>query len=680
MSPAAYALGLALHAAMVGPVAAGAFLLRRRLLPAWRGAPARLAEAVLAVSALVVVGELLGAVGWFRRGALVAAAAVAGLGTAVAAGRRPAASDPVGAPAVPNARPERATVVAVGLAALVAGQWALRSLNAALVGIVDNDSVYYHLPAAARFLQDGRVTGIHFTITDPLNAYFPANGELVHALLAVPFGRDLLSPYVNLLWLVLGLLAAWCIGLRFRAAPLCLAPVAVVFATPVMVRFEAGTGQVGIALLAALLAAVALVVHADGDLAGIAVAGLAAGLAVGTKYTTLAPVAVLTLVVVLLAPRARRLPAAVAWLVPMAATGAFWYVRNLVVVGNPVPGVGGLGPVRLPSPESITMERYGHAVADYAGDGWFWRSEVAGPLDVAFGWAWPVLLGVALAGTVVALVRGSRLARVLGLLAAVVFALYLVTPFTALGRVGEPFVEPNLRFLPPFLCLALVALVVAVGHRRRAHAWVLWACGLGGLVTAAASLRSAPALVRMAFPVAVVALGCLLALVARRPLPGRRLVAAAALGAVAVAVGGGWLVQDRAARHRYLEASGDDGGIWAWAQGLRDERIGVVGYMRNYPLHGPDLSNTVRYLGMETEHGGFTDIPDCRRFMAAVAAGRYGYVVAGPVKVTRLFDPQPEPEGDWLRAQPGAAQVVTSGAVAVFRLDPDRPPEPARCP
>ena len=68
------------------------------------------------------------------------------------------------------------------------------------------------------------------------------------------------------------------------------------------------------------------------------------GLAAGTKLSFLAPVAALTVAVIVIAPRTTRLRAAALWGIPMLAAGGYWYVRNLVAVGNPIPYIGSLGP------------------------------------------------------------------------------------------------------------------------------------------------------------------------------------------------------------------------------------------------------------------------------------------------------------------------------------------------
>ena len=91
MSGGQYALGIALLGVTVGSLVATALLVRRMILPAWSGAPARLAEAVIGIAALIVVSELLGAVGVFKRWWLAVACAVIAIGTVAVLRRRVAA-------------------------------------------------------------------------------------------------------------------------------------------------------------------------------------------------------------------------------------------------------------------------------------------------------------------------------------------------------------------------------------------------------------------------------------------------------------------------------------------------------------------------------------------------------------------------------------------------------------
>src|ERR687893_160995 len=61
---------------------------------------------------------------------------------------------------------------------------------------------------------------------------------------------------------------------------------------------------------------------------GTVVAGLAAGLALGTKLTVVVPVGALTIGVVALARAGTRLPTAAWWGGGLALGGGYWYLRN----------------------------------------------------------------------------------------------------------------------------------------------------------------------------------------------------------------------------------------------------------------------------------------------------------------------------------------------------------------
>ncbi len=124
----------------------------------------------------------------------------------------------------------------------------------------------------------------------------------------------------------------------------------------------------------------------------IAAAGLAAGLAAGTRVTGLAMAAALTVAVVVLAPRGRRRAAAGWWFVPALAGGGFWYLRNLVVAGNPMPEVETLGPISLPHPERLQEGRPDFSIVHYATDTGVWRHYFAPGLHEAFGALWPLVV------------------------------------------------------------------------------------------------------------------------------------------------------------------------------------------------------------------------------------------------------------------------------------------------
>src|SRR5262249_46983389 len=71
-----YLLGAAQLAVLAAALGYAAYALRARLLPGWRGAPARLVEAVVAFGLLTVLSEILGTFGLLYAGPLILLAAL----------------------------------------------------------------------------------------------------------------------------------------------------------------------------------------------------------------------------------------------------------------------------------------------------------------------------------------------------------------------------------------------------------------------------------------------------------------------------------------------------------------------------------------------------------------------------------------------------------------------------
>lgn len=268
------ALGLVLAA-----VGVAAVRIRRRLVPSWSGPPARLAEVTAGLALLLAVLHLLGAVGLFRRWWIVLGCLAAG--AAVVRFVRPAAQADaqVEEPDAPRTPPPRWTVVVVlGLATLVVAHWLSRTLAAFDHGIVDYDSLAYHLPHAARFVQTGWITDLHFNKPEWPNMLHPDDAELLHASGMALFGRDFLSPALNLGWAALMLLAAWCVGVRAGVAHLTFAAGLIILASPSMAAFEPGTAANDIPSVGLFLVAVAFLMHDHRSRGAVLLAGAAAGI------------------------------------------------------------------------------------------------------------------------------------------------------------------------------------------------------------------------------------------------------------------------------------------------------------------------------------------------------------------------------------------------------------------
>ena len=128
------------------------------------------------------------------------------------------------------------------------------------------------------------------------------------------------------------------------------------------------------------------------------IVGLAAGLAAGTKLNFLLPAAVIVFGLTAIAPRGGRWRALAASGLAALAGGGYWYLRNLVHTGNPVPWIHHLGPIDLPSPGQTLGGREAHSVLRYLTDGSVWSEWFLPGLHGGLWIIWPLLGAAALAG------------------------------------------------------------------------------------------------------------------------------------------------------------------------------------------------------------------------------------------------------------------------------------------
>lgn len=423
----------------------------------------------------------------------------------------------------------------------------------------------------------------------------------------------------------------------------------------------------------------------------LAAAGLAAGLAAGTRVTALAMAAALTVAVVVLAPAGRRWAAAAWWFLPALAGGVFWYLRNLVVAGNPIPEVESLGPISLPHPEQLQQGRPDFNIAHYATDTGVWREYFSPGLEQAFGVLWPLVVFGAVAAALVAIFRGrDRIIRWTGAVALFGLVAYLFTPLSAAGVEGEPVgFGINIRYVIPALLAGIVLLPLERRFdSKRRRWWLLGALVLVFLVTNRPDqdLRDKARVFAFFLTVLAVLVPALLLYLRDR---GARpaLVAAAAAGLVVLLVAIGYPVQ----RHYLENRFANDGAAYEripgmnlndpyrWARDIEGARIGFAGTtagFAGYGFYGTDLTNHVQYLGEEGPHGAFNAIPTCARFRAAVNEADLDYLVTSPfLNFLHPGDPIPSPEVRWLRGGGRALRLVMRGGpVTVWKLRGDLDP------
>jgi hypothetical protein len=142
-----YLLGAAQLAVLAAAFGYAAWLLRARLLPGWRGAPARLVETVVAVALVTVVSEVLGTFALLYAGALIIAAVLVALAVRfVPAGQGGGQTARGIDPGV------WVSLVAVAVVAIVVFDWAVWTKHALDGGIFNFDSLWYHMPFSVAFV------------------------------------------------------------------------------------------------------------------------------------------------------------------------------------------------------------------------------------------------------------------------------------------------------------------------------------------------------------------------------------------------------------------------------------------------------------------------------------------------------------------------------------------------
>src|SRR6185436_2956141 len=454
---------------LVGFAWLGATAVRKRFVSELDGLTAQLATSVIAVALMLLTAESLGTFGLFEAMPYLLAVVVVGLGLRLAiGGGRGAAPD--GSPC----RPSLAGLVALLIAVVAVIHFVLGVKTRLSTGMTGFDSTWYHGPFAAGFFQSGDTWSLHFIAPQFLAWFYPANSEVLHAVGMVAFSRDILSPLLNLGWLIGCLGAAWCIGRPYRVAPWSMGLAAIALSVPAL-SDQAGEARNDIVGIFFLLAGVAIAlaqrecgstcrqVGTAFALGPAAVVGLSAGLAAGTKLNFLLPAVVLVAGVALITPRGFRWRGLVAAGVGALVGGGYWYLRNLIHTGNPLPWIDNIGPISLPAPEQALGGREGHSVFGYLTDGSVWSDWFLPGLHDGLTVLWPLLLGLAAAGLLLCLGRRADPAlRVAGAVGLAACLAWLIAPTSASGPDGMPRgFESGLRYLAPALVLGLALLPAA---------------------------------------------------------------------------------------------------------------------------------------------------------------------------------------------------------------------------
>jgi hypothetical protein len=701
---------------IVSAVGLGGYWLRRWIVPEFSGALARLADATIAVALLILALQLLGSLSILSLGWTVVVCVAVGLAAAALGWwMAPADNREISAPQVQTV----ALLIALAVASWVVAEWTFPSQLALDHGMFGGDTTWYHMPFAGRIAQEGSTIPLHFT--DPLRLvawFYPGSSELVHGAAIVLFKSDWLSPLINLVWLSIGLLAAWCVGRPYKVGPATMVAGALVFSAGVMIETQPGEGRNDIMGLAFLLAFVAFLINGHQrrapeagavqdaperdapllDKGPLVLAGIAAGLAVSVKLPLLAPVGAIAVGMVLVSGAGRRWVTAAAIGVSAFVVGGYWYVRAAIYTGgNPIPQIG-WGPLSLPRPDQMPLDpRPRFAVAHYLTDPTVYRRWFFPYLEDALGPFWPLILIVAVAAAVFIAVRSRNLIlRVVAAAALLTAVVYLFTPLTAAGQEGSPTgFFTNTRYLMPGLLLALTLLPIARPLRApdsRARQTLLFLVAVYALMVLTTPRWYPDYIVGTFFlTLALVWAPAALGLLRSRRRVSRAAVAAAA-GAIlllAVVLGRAQEVQYYEQHYQRTTPFLQDGGpqkAYAFAHAQHGKRIGIAGsgeiFFGQYGFYGMNLDNYVQYIGVEGPKGQYRLATTCRRFRREVNAGEYDYLI-----VSQATQDSPEaeywyPVYAWSKTDPALELVVAEWEIVPqpdFVFEVNGKMDPAGC-
>lgn len=679
----------------------GGYWLRRWIVPEFSGALARLAELTISVALLIIALQILGTLSILTLGWIAAGCVVLPL-IAAAIGHHYADPDPevVAAPQVPT----WAFLVALGVASWVVAEWSFPSQLSLDQGMFGGDTTWYHMPAAARFIQEGSTNPLHYT--DPLRLavwFYPQSSELMHGALMGLMQSDWLSPLFNMFSVGVALLACWCVGRPYGVGPATLVGGAILLASGVMIETQPGEGRNDIVCFAFLIAFAAFLINGHQrrapkhgtvedqpdpdapllDRGPLIIAGIAAGIAISIKVSMLAPVGVIFIGMVLISGRGRRMITAL-WLgASILVVGGYWYVRAMIFTGgNPVPAIG-FGPLKLPQPDQMPLDpRPRFSVFHYITDLDIYRYWFFPRLDDAFGILFPLIMVMLAAAALYLTFRArNKVVRLLAAASLVTAFVYLVTPLTAAGQEGEPRgFFTNTRYLLPGLLLAATMLPIARPLRApegRAKKILIFLTVIFA-ITVLTSPRWYPGLIlgtiflTLAIVWAPVGLSWLHE---HRKAPLSVIVTSvAAIVLVAVVWGRG---EEVGYAHKHYTRSTlflQEGGpqeAFDFTRDLKDKRIALAGsgeiYFGQYGFYGVDRSNYVEYIGKEGDNGTYRLYDTCEAFIGKINKGDFDYIITSENTQDSPDSDYFYPVNNWIKDNPGVKVAVE---------EPDITPQP----
>ncbi|MEG4148566.1 hypothetical protein [Microcoleus sp. Pol12B5] len=392
------------------------------------------------------------------------------------------------------------------------------------------DSLWFHLPAIARWYQTNSLTLLdaagNWIFEQEQARVYPYNWHVLSALCVLPFGEDFLAAFPMLIaWLLEGI-AVYLLSVKFGATRLHgMAAASLVLTVPMMLN-QVNTLQPDLPLAAIFTVGLyfglsyhssraqselSLFLAAVGMLAGIKITGIvyAASLLGGLAILEIKRFAVNKKSTSAKFKIRHFLKPVLLWGVACCLLlGGFWYARNLLQINYPVSEVGDikvpLEPVPLPSPLPAPTPPVQQPPASPLLK--IWQSTLAAQFNPSNISHWQTVglqiiirlqlpfLAIALQVLAVplAFIQGKNTIInqnniILIILLASTGILYIITPYTS-GTVGEsigqlsPILGFNLRYGFPFLSVLAVAAAATATLLKTPNKFILTVVLVSGLL------------------------------------------------------------------------------------------------------------------------------------------------------------------------------------------------------
>ncbi len=222
---------------------------------------------------------------------------------------------------------------------------------------IEWDSLMYHLPAVGHYTQQASLADPQL----PMDAYsrfgidgsvwvnsFPKNIELIFLWTTIIPGNDRLVDLVELVFGLIGILAVYALATRMNVSrkwAICAG--FLFFLTPIVIA-QSRSNQIDLSNSVLILIALALLYPGSSERhrGEVIIAGIAAGIVMGAKWSGLMFLPVLLLMLIgqrlywnhsLKLPKLNKLiPESALFLGPALIAGSYWYVKNWYLYGNPL--------------------------------------------------------------------------------------------------------------------------------------------------------------------------------------------------------------------------------------------------------------------------------------------------------------------------------------------------------